>query len=252
MGKTWEKILEMINRRKALHATLLDPDPLCYTQEQLIKMAKISTMAGSDLIFIGGSTIPDSRFVEETVKGIKSEVDAPVLLFPGNLTGVAPSADAILFMSLLNSANPYFITEAQAISAPYIKITGLEAISMAYIVIEPGAVAGYIGWARPLPRNKPSLVAAYVCAAELMGFKMAYLEAGSGAENAVPPEAIKVSRKLSNIPIVVGGGLTTPEEVRIAVKAGASIIVQGTFVEKTVLQDGGQALREIINAMRSP
>jgi phosphoglycerol geranylgeranyltransferase len=136
-------------------------------------------------------------------------------------------------------------------SAPIIKTWALEAISMAYLLIEPGATAGFVGDAKLIPREKPNVAAAYALAAQYLGIKLVYLEAGSGANRAVPLDMIKTVAHTIDIPLIVGGGLNSTEAVTDCVRAGANIVVQGTFVEKTVPFDNGKALSEIIQAIQS-
>ncbi len=250
MGKVWNYITEKLEKDKVLHFTLLDPDPLDRSIEDTVKMAVLAEKAGTDAIMIGGSTA--FGIINQSVKAITESVDVPTILFPGNITGISPYADAIFFMSLLNSSNPYWIIGAQALASVPVKQSGIEPISLAYLLIEPGKTAGWVGEARLFPRDKPKLVLAYSLAAELLGFKMVYLEAGSGSDiGGVPPAIIKAVSSYTSIPIVVGGGLTTKEDLITAAKSGASIVVQGTFVERTVLKDGGKALKEQISALKS-
>ncbi|MEM2907206.1 MAG: geranylgeranylglyceryl/heptaprenylglyceryl phosphate synthase [Candidatus Odinarchaeota archaeon] len=244
----WNYITEKIRKEKALHFSLIDPDPLTQDYEEAGRIAKLAYEAGTDAIMVGGSTALD---IDMAVKIIKENVKIPVILFPGSVAGISKHADAIFFMSLLNSMNPYMILGAQAIAAPLIKKIKIEPISMAYIVVEPGATAGYMGYAHLIPRAKPKIAAAYAMAAELIGYKLIYLEAGSGAEKCLPVELISAVSHSVHIPVIVGGGISTVEDAKRTVAAGASIIVQGTFVEKTVLKDGGAALREIIKAVKS-
>ncbi len=244
----WSYITEKISKEKVLHFSLIDPDPLTQDYDEAGRIARLAYEAGTDAIMVGGSTALD---IDPAVKKIKENVKIPVILFPGSLAGISKYADAIFFMSLINSINPYMILGAQAIAAPLIKKTGIEPISMAYIVVEPGATAGYMGYAHLIPRSKPKIAAAYAMAAELIGYKLIYLEAGSGADTCIPPEIIKAVSRSVQIPVIVGGGINTVTDAKNAVEAGASIIVQGTFIEKTVLKDGGSSLKEIIKAVKS-
>lgn len=227
-----------------MHLTLIDPDPLTQSAEKAGKIAKVAVDAGSDGIMVGGSTA--FGILDETVKEIKSKVDKPVILFPGNVNGLTKYADAVFFMSLLNSSNPYWIIEAQMLCAPAARLFGLETISMAYLVIEPGGSAGWVGEAHLIPRDKPKLAAAYAMAAETIGYKLVYLEAGSGAGMSVPAEMVRLVSSTIGIPLVVGGGIVTLEQAVDIVKAGAKIIVQGNIVEKTALSDGGKLIKATI------
>ncbi|TXT67331.1 MAG: Geranylgeranylglyceryl phosphate synthase [Promethearchaeota archaeon] len=245
----YQFLIDKINKEGALHFSLVDPDPLNQSPDIAAQIAKYAVEAGTDAILVGGSTIFDQTFVTETICNIKEHVDVPVIIFPGGISNCSFEADAILFMSLLNSEDPYFIVGQQALASYPIKISGLEHISMAYLIIEPGATAGWIGKAKLLPRNKPKLTAAYALAAEMFGFRMIYLEAGSGGDR-IPPKHISLCSRVLSIPIIAGGGVTNKEDAKNFVKAGADIIVMGTFLEENVLKDNGTSLKEIIDTIK--
>ena len=211
-----------------LHLTLLDPEE--QSPDKAVSMAKEAVAGGTDGIMLGGSTTESSE-LDATAKALKENVDVPIILFPGNITGVSRYADAIFFMSLLNSSNPYWITGAQALGAPTIKKMGIETIPMGYLVVEPGGTVGWVGDAKLIPRAKPDLAVAYSIAAEFMGMKLLYLEAGSGAGEPVPGEMISKVKKTTDIMVIVGGGIRSGEEAAQVAKAGADIIVTGTVVE---------------------
>ena len=248
MGKVWNYLNEIFSKEGVAHLTLIDPDIMKTPPEKASKIAEISIASGSNAIMVGGSTA--FGILDETIQKIKSKVDVPVILFPGNVSGLSKYADAVFFMSLLNSRNVYWVSGAQALSAPFIKQWNLEPIPMAYLILEPGATVSFVGDVNLLPRNKPGVVLSYALAAQYLGFKLVYLEAGSGAEKAVPIEVVKTVSQNIDIPVVVGGGINTPEHAKDAVKAGAKLIVQGTFIEKTVLNDGGKSLKKIISAIK--
>ena len=180
---------------------------------------------------MGGSTAVDQIELEEVVKTIKKTVTSPVILFPGNVTGVAPSADAIFFSCLMNSENPYFITEAQALGALAIRKHDIEAIPMAYLIVGDGGAAGFVGRARGIPPHKPGLAAMFALAAQYFGMRFLYLEAGSGADGKVSQAMIAAVRKVYEGTLIVGGGITSVEAAESASKAGADVIVVGTMLE---------------------
>ncbi len=211
-----------------IHLTLLDPEE--QTPEDAVRMAKEAIAGGTDGIMLGGSTTESSE-LDATAKALKENVDVPIILFPGNITGVSKHADAIFFMSLLNSTNPYWIIGAQALGAPTIKRMGIEVLPMGYIVVEPGGTVGWVGDAKLIPRNKPDIAVAYAMAAECLGMKLLYLEAGSGADKNVPAEMIAAVKKMTDLIVVVGGGIRNGETAALCAKAGADIIVTGTVVE---------------------
>jgi len=215
-------------KEKKLHLTLLDPEE--QTPDKAVEIAKNAVAGGTDGIMLGGSTT-DSIELDLTAKALQENVDVPIILFPGNISGVSKYADAIFFMSLLNSSNPYWIIGAPALGAPLVKKLGIETISMGYMVVEPGGTVGWIGDAKLIPRNKPDIAVAYAMAAEFFGMKLLYLEAGSGADQSIPEEMIAKVKKTTDLILIVGGGIRDGETARQIVDAGADIIVTGTVVE---------------------
>lgn len=212
------------------------------------KIAKLAEQAGSNGIMVGGSTA--FGIIDESVEEIKKQVDIPVILFPGNVSGLSHSADAIFFMSLLNARTTYWMIDAQTLAARHIKSYNLEPISMAYLVVYPGGTAGFVGDARLLPRDKPEIALGYSLAAQYMGFRLLYLEAGSGADNTVPPSMIKLISSKVDIPLAIGGGINSPDQAVALCSAGADIIIQGTIIEQTILEDKGKLLSKTIKAMK--
>jgi len=188
---------------------------------------------------VGGSTFVSQVHLDAVVKAIKSTVNLPTILFPNNVSGISQHADAIWFMSLLNSVDPYFIIGAHVLGAPLVRKFGLEPISMGYIIVGEGGTASIIGKAIPVPYDKPELAAAHALAAKYLGMHFIYLEGGSGAKNPVPPEMIHTVKKVVDIPLVVGGGIRTKEQAVTAALAGADIIVTGNLIESD------DALRQI-------
>ena len=227
-----------------MHFTLIDPDE--QSPEEAAKMAQAAEKANSDGILVGGS-ITDQDDLNLTVKAIKENTDLPVVLFPGNISGVSKFADAILFMSLLNSTNPYWITGAQALSAPSIKKMGIETIPMGYLIIEPGGTVGWVGDAKPISRKKSDLALAYSMAAEFLGMRVIYLEAGSGADSHIPLDFIMKVKKLTNLILIVGGGIRTAQDAKEVSQAGADIVITGTVVEET--EDAYEKIKELTDAI---
>jgi len=246
---TYEYLINKINRDGTLHFSLIDPDPTKQNPSKAGKMALFAEQAGTDAILIGGSTVFDQKFVEATILAIKENVKVPVIIFPGGVANLSKEADAILFMSILNSEDPYFIVGQQAIASYTVKMSNLEILSTGYLIIEPGGTAGWISRAKLLPRKKPKLTAAYSLAAEYFGFKFIYLEAGSGSER-IPSDIIKMCSSILSIPIIVGGGVSSKEDARSFVEAGADIIVMGTFLENHILKDNGNTLKAIIDEIK--
>jgi len=211
------------------------------------KLAKDVEKIGASAILVGGSSATDQIEMAQVVKGIKKGIKIPIILFPGNVTGVVPDADAILFSSLMNSENPYFITQAQALGAPSVLKFGLEPLPTAYLVIGEGTSAWFVGSARGIPFEKPKIAAAYALAAQFLGMRFVYLEAGSGAKTSVTPEMVQTVRRTFNGFLIVGGGIKDVKTAQSLVKAGADALVIGTFLEK-----GGsiKKLQEIAKAIQ--
>lgn len=229
IGKVEMYIHEKLEREK-LHFILLDPDDV--KPEAAGKIAEMGEEIGVDAVMVGGSTGAEGEVLDSVVKAIKESSSLPVILFPGSHGGISKYADAIFFMSLLNSRNPFFITGAQALGAFQVKRYGIEPIPMAYLIVEPGETVGWVGDAKPIPRHKPKIAAAYALAGQYLGMRLVYLEAGSGAKEPVPPEMIALVKQAIDVPLIVGGGIRTGEQARTAVKVGADIVVTGTAIEK--------------------
>ncbi|MFQ6050362.1 MAG: geranylgeranylglyceryl/heptaprenylglyceryl phosphate synthase [Candidatus Hydrothermarchaeota archaeon] len=230
--KVYNKVLEVLTSDGCAHFTLIDPTK--QKPDEAGELAEKADSFGTDAIMVGGSIGVSTPLVDETCKKIKKMTEKPIILFPGDIGGLSKYADAVFFMSLLNSMNPYYITGAQALGAPIIKKMGIEPLPMAYIIIEPGGTVGWIGNARPIPRDKPEIAAAYALAGEYLGMKLVYLEGGSGVKEPVPEEMIKAVKRLIDIPLVIGGGIKTPEDAEQCVVAGADIIVTGTLLEREI------------------
>ncbi|WP_372915805.1 geranylgeranylglyceryl/heptaprenylglyceryl phosphate synthase [Pyrococcus kukulkanii] len=228
IGRVERYIHEKLEENK-LHFVLIDPDDT--SPDEASKIAELCENVGVDAIMVGGSTGAEGNVLDNVVKAIKESSSLPVILFPGSHGGISKYADAIFFMSLLNSRNPFFITGAQALGAFTVKKFGLEPIPMAYIIVEPGETAGWVGDAKPIPRHKPKIAAAYALAGQYLGMRLVYLEAGSGAPNPVPPEMVRVVKSAIDVPLIVGGGIRNGNQARELVKAGADIIVTGTAIE---------------------
>ncbi|MBS4044688.1 MAG: geranylgeranylglyceryl/heptaprenylglyceryl phosphate synthase [Chitinophagaceae bacterium] len=219
-----------LKKKNALLFVLIDSEESKLESSQ--KLARDVEKIGASAILVGGSSATDQIEMAKVVKGIKKGIKIPIILFPGNITGVVPDADAILFSSLMNSENPYFITQAQALGAPSVLKFGLEPLPTAYLVIGDGTSAWFVGSARGIPFEKPKIAAAYALAAQFLGMRFVYLEAGSGAKSSVTPEMVKTVRKAFNGFLIVGGGIKDPKTASDLVKAGANALVIGTFLEK--------------------
>jgi len=195
---------------------------------------------------VGGSTITSSQELDETIRTIKESSSLPTILFPNGVSGISRLADAIFFMSLLNSSQPRYITGAQALGAPVVKRFKLEPIPLGYILVGNSTTAvSSVSRAELIPYSKPELAASYALAAQYLGMRFVYLEAGSGAGNPVDPNMVrKVSSELE-VPLIVGGGIGTPHQARELAHAGASAIVTGTVLER----EGTRQVAKIVAAI---
>jgi phosphoglycerol geranylgeranyltransferase len=229
LRQTESKLRDLIKSEGTICVGLIDHENI--SPKEAARLAARIEKCGVKAILVGGSTAVDQIELDQVVRTIKENVTSPVILFPGNVTGVSPSADAIFFSCLMNSDNPYFITEAQALGALAIRKYNLEAIPMAYLIVGDGGAAGFVGRAKGIPQNKPSLAAMYALAAEYFGMRFVYLEAGSGADGRVSHAMVSSVRKVYNGTLIVGGGITSAESAKSASDAGAEIIVIGTLLE---------------------
>jgi phosphoglycerol geranylgeranyltransferase len=231
---------------KTLHFALLDPED--QTPEEASVKAKTAEKAGSSAIMVGGSTLASSEQVDATVKAIKKNCELPVILFPSGAKFLSGYADAIFFMSLLNSRNIDFVIREHVKGAPFVKHVGLEPISMGYLIVEPGMTAAKMGEVDLVDRSDIETAVGYGIASEFLGMKFFYLEAGSGAPDPVSDEMIRAVKKNINIPLVVGGGIRDAETVRKKAIAGADIIVTGTALEEE--KNLEKALNKIVEATK--
>jgi len=238
-----EYISRKIKEFGALHFTLLDPEEM--DKDDIPQFSEVILKSRSHAVMVGGSTVIDQEHLSDIVISLKNHINIPIILFPNNVGGITKYADAIWFMSLFNSTNPYYITGAQMLAAPYIKKMGLETLSMAYLIVGEGKAAGFIGQAIPIPLDKPEIAASYALAAEYFGFKYIYLEAGSGATNPIPASFIsKVKQFLTTSILIVGGGIRSMKDSYNAVLGGADIVVTGSIIE-----DDPYKLREIVEGV---
>jgi len=237
--------IEMGLAKGRLHMTLLDPDKLVPDEHAVI--AARAADSGTDAIMIGGSTGIDQASLDAVIGAIKNKVSLPIILFPMGARALSPKADAVYFMSLLNSRDPRFLTREQAMGAPFIKKLGLEPIPMGYIIVEPGMKVGEVGQAEPVKRGDLNAAISYALCAQYFGMKLVYLEAGSGAPEPVPAEMVKAVKGAIEIPLIVGGGVRKPEQARALAAAGADILVTGTLVESS---DGVNRLGDVIRAFK--
>jgi phosphoglycerol geranylgeranyltransferase len=231
------KYIKKKRKHHPLHFTLIDPDK--QMPEKAADIAERAEKLGSDAIMVGGSHPTQAMYLEECLKEIRKRVDLPIILFPSAHSGISAYADAVFFMSLLNSKSPQYIVEEQVKGSVLVKNYRLEPLSMAYLIVDSGETT----------REKPEFAVGYALAAKFFGMRFIYLEAGSGAKHTVPEEMIKIVKESigPETLLIVGGGIKDEKTAREKVKAGADIIVTGTLGEK---EGDEHRLGEVIRAVR--
>jgi phosphoglycerol geranylgeranyltransferase len=230
MGKTLKYLHEKIEDDGALLFYLIDPAD--NTSEENAKKGIRAAKLGADIILIGGSVGAQGEILDDTIKMIKEKTDIPVILFPGNIATISKYADAIYFMNLLNSRDTYWLSTAQMCSAPVVARYGLEPIPTTYLVAEPGMAVGWVGDARLLPRNKPYIAQMCALAGQYLGSKLVVIDSGSGAPEPLPETIISAVKKVLDVPLIIGGGIRTPEQAYKTIISGADCIQVGTVFEK--------------------
>ena len=213
-------------------AVLIDPDSI-ENESQLVRLCERSNEADVDLILVGGSLITNG-FFDTCIAVIKQHTKIPVVLFPGNIMQVSKDADAILLLSLISGRNPDLLIGKHVIAAPMLKKSGIEMIPTGYMLIDGGNITSvsYMSNTTPIPAEKHSIAACTAMAGEMLGLKVTYMDAGSGAQNPVSARIINAVRESVSGPIFVGGGIRTPEGAIAACKAGADVVVVGNAFEK--------------------
>jgi len=238
-------INDELKRHKKICFALLDSENF----EDIAGVAKKVESLGASAILVGGSSAIDQLDLDKLVISIKSIISIPVILFPGNVTGVSPNADAILFTSLLNSEDPYFISGAQAFGALLVKKYNIEPLPTGYIIIGDNTTAWFIGRAKGIPFEKSNIAVMYSLAAQYLGMRFVYLEAGSGAKKNVSAEMISNVRKYYDGLLIVGGGIKNSLIAKELAEAGADILVVGTLLERD--PDWEKKFNDIVMAIRS-
>ncbi len=233
MSTIYNQILKAKTENKKLLAVLLDPDKIDLNNiQQLIE--KINQSPATH-IFVGGSLV-ENNILDELISEIKKNCDLPIVLFPGNPSQISNKADAILFLSLISGRNSDYLIEHQVNAVPVLKKTNLEVIPTGYILIESGAETAVerVSKTKPLNRNNPEYILQTAQAGEMLGKKLIYLEAGSGAKVSVSKEIIALVSKNITIPLIVGGGITNFKDIEKTHKAGADLVVIGTAFENNL------------------
>lgn len=229
-GGIYNHLLDVSKEKGGGLLILIDPDKS--PRSDYRDVCEAAGECGVDAILVGSSFTINSVF-GDAVKKIKRAASLPVIVFPGSFAQITPDADAILFSSLISGRNPAFLIDEQVRGAPIVKKYGLETIPTGYMLIESGPLTSvqYVSSSIPIPRHKNDIACAHALAAQYLGMKLVYLEAGSGARQTVPTEMIREVSSYVDIPVVVGGGLTTPEDCAAGIEAGARFVVIGNHLE---------------------
>lgn len=241
----YHSLVSRKQRHKKSFAVLIDPDKVNDTSMK--DTISLSVEAKVDYFFVGGSLVI-SNYLDDCIELIKSSCDIPVLIFPGSPSQVSKYADALLYLSLISGRNPELLIGQHVVSAPIVKQSGLEIISTGYMVVDGGAptTVSYISNASPLPSDKNEIAMCTAMAGEMLGMKLIYMDAGSGARKAISENMIEKVSSCISVPLIVGGGITEPEKAYNNCKAGADVIVVGNAIEKD-----SKLIKEIAAAIHS-
>ncbi len=231
MPSIYETYIDPGDSIKRQLAVLIDPDDV--TTSQVINLVRELDEYAVDYILVGGSLMISDRF-EATISTIKSITKTPVIIFPGSTDQISGIADAILLLSLISGRNPELLIGKHVLAAQKLKASGLEIVPTGYMLVDGGAptTASYMSNTLPLPADKPEIAATTAMAGEMLGLKTIYLDAGSGAKNAIPSPLIQQVASSVNIPVWVGGGIRTPRQLESVYEAGAQVAVIGNAIEK--------------------
>jgi len=245
MNKIYQSLTDRKSQSKKSFAVLIDPDKV--NDNSVEELIQLSLDAQVDYFLVGGSLVISS-YLDECVQLIKNSCDIPVILFPGSSSQVSKYADALLYLSLISGRNPELLIGQHVVSAPFVKKSGLEIMSTGYMVIDGGAptTVSYISNASPLPADKNEIAMCTAMAGEMLGMKLIYMDAGSGAKKAISESMIQKVASCIDVPLIVGGGITTAEKAYLNCKAGADVIVVGNAIEKDA-----SLIKEIASAIHS-
>ena len=229
------RVYQSLSDRKAngqkSFAVLVDPDKV--DSKLISELSKLTSEAKVDFLLIGGSLVITDH-LDEVVQQFKRECDIPIILFPGSPLQVSRYADALLYLSMISGRNPELLIGQHVISAPFVRQSGLEIIPTGYMVVDGGAptTVSYISNATPLPSDKNEIAMCTAMAGEMLGMKLIYMDAGSGAKKPITETMIRQVSQSVSVPLVVGGGISDPEKAYHNCKAGADVIVVGNAIEK--------------------
>ena len=231
VNRIYDSLVEKKRLGKKSFAVLIDPDKINdQTMQHLIDMA---VAARVDYFLVGGSLVI-SNYLDDCIQYIKRSCSIPAILFPGSPSQISKYADALLYLSLISGRNPELLIGQHVVSAPFVKQSGLEIMSTGYMVIDGGAptTVSYISNATPLPADKNEIAMCTAMAGEMLGMKLIYMDAGSGAKTPISESMIEKVAQCISVPLIIGGGITEPEKAYLNCKAGADVIVVGNAIEK--------------------
>jgi phosphoglycerol geranylgeranyltransferase len=231
MMPVYQSLLDKKKSGYKSFAVLIDPDKV--NTSSLLETVRLAIEAKVDYIFAGGSLVI-SDHLDACIRQIKEACSIPVLLFPGSPSQISKQADALLYLSLISGRNADYLIGQHVISAPFVKSSGLEIIPTGYMVIDGGAATtvSYISNASPVPADKPDIAMCTAMAGEMLGMKLIYMDAGSGAKKAISEAMISTVAAHIDVPLIVGGGIRDAEKAYLNCKAGADVIVVGNAIEK--------------------
>ena len=245
LNNIYQSLTDRKSLSKKSFAVLIDPDKV--NDNSVEELIQLSIDARVDYFLVGGSLVISS-YLDECVQLIKRNCNIPVILFPGSPSQISNYADALLYLSLISGRNPELLIGQHVVSAPFVKKSGLEIMSTGYMVIDGGAptTVSYISNASPLPSDKNEIAMCTAMAGEMLGMKLIYMDAGSGAKKAISESMIQKVASCIDVPLIVGGGITTAEKAYLNCKAGADVIVVGNAIEKDAT-----LIKEIASAIHS-
>lgn len=244
--RLYQQLLEKKNKGLKSFALLIDPDKV--DDEKIDQLCLLAMEAKVDYLFVGGSLVI-SNHLDDVVRRIKQRCNIPAILFPGSPSQISVNADGLLYLSLISGRNPELLIGQHVISAAAVKQSGLEIISTGYMVIDGGAptTVSYISNAAPIPADKNEIAMCTAMAGEMLGMKVIYMDAGSGAKRPISESMIEKVSKTIEAPLIVGGGITDPEKAYLNCKAGADVIVIGNAIEKntSLIKDMSTAIHSV-------
>lgn len=248
----YNSITEKKKQGRKCFAVLIDPDKV--TTKVLDELVELSMSAKVDYFLVGGSLVI-SNHLDDCVQHIRRICNIPVILFPGSPSQVSKYADALLYLSLISGRNPELLIGQHVVSAPFVKQSGLEIMPTGYIVVDGGAptTVSYISNASPVPADKNEIAMCTAMAGEMLGMKLIYMDAGSGAKRPITESMIKIVAENIQVPLIIGGGIVHPEKAYLNCKAGADVIVVGNAIEKdaSLIKEMSAAVHSLATNVKS-